>query len=213
MARYSHVAWDFNGTVLDDVSIGITAVNRLLERRSLRIIESEEAYRGLFDFPVIDYYKRLGFDFDKYPYDELAIEWVNEYNSLSHLARAREGIEEALARLKDAGVKQYIVSASSIDMLKAQLDSLGLTGYFEKIIGSDNIHAYGKKEATKIFADSLDKERTVFIGDTVHDYDSAAYAGIDCIFISGGHQSKEKLLTRSDVIFDSFKEITDIILR
>ena len=66
MARYSHVAWDFNGTVLDDVSIGITAVNRLLERRSLRIIESEEAYRELFDFPVIDYYKRLGFDFEKW---------------------------------------------------------------------------------------------------------------------------------------------------
>ena len=212
MKRYSHVAWDFNGTVLDDVSIGITAVNRLLERRSLKKIESEDAYRELFDFPVIDYYKRLGFDFDKYPYEELAIEWVNEYNALSHLAPAREGIEKALSRLKDAGVKQYIVSASSIDMLRVQLDALGLSGYFEEIIGSDNIHAYGKKEATRLFASTLDKSRTVFIGDTVHDYDSAAYAGIDCLFISGGHQSKEKLLTRSDKIFDSFEQITDIIL-
>ena len=56
---YTHILWDFNGTILDDVSVGINAINVLLKRRKMPIIFSQEEYRAKFCFPVIDYYLSL----------------------------------------------------------------------------------------------------------------------------------------------------------
>ena len=56
--KYSHIIWDFNGTILDDVSIGIEAINMLLLRRGLKTIDSVDEYRRIFGFPIKDYYRR-----------------------------------------------------------------------------------------------------------------------------------------------------------
>ena len=71
--------WDFNGTILDDVEVGIRSVNHLLRERGLRTIESREAYRQIFGFPVEEYYRKLGFDFEKEPYEVIAPLWVEQY--------------------------------------------------------------------------------------------------------------------------------------
>ena len=65
MAKYTHLMWDFNGTIFDDAQAGIDAVNKMLSERGLPIIESREKYKEIFDFPIEDYYKGLGFDFDR----------------------------------------------------------------------------------------------------------------------------------------------------
>ena len=61
--HYTHVIWDFNGTILNDVRLGISCTNRMLEERGLPVIPDEDTYRGIFGFPIDDYYSRLGFDF------------------------------------------------------------------------------------------------------------------------------------------------------
>ena len=66
MHRKNIVFWDWNGTLLDDVDVCIEAMNRLLERRGMDLI-SIERYRDIFDFPVKNYYEKLGFDFDNEP--------------------------------------------------------------------------------------------------------------------------------------------------
>ena len=63
--KYTHLIWDFNGTIMDDVKAGIDSVNQMLSERSLPIIPSVEAYRDIFDFPIEEYYRSLGFDFVK----------------------------------------------------------------------------------------------------------------------------------------------------
>ena len=76
MKIYDYCIWDFNGTLLDDVGAGISSVNTLLSERNLPVIPSVDYYRGIFRFPIIEYYKSLGFDFDSEPYEELAPKWV-----------------------------------------------------------------------------------------------------------------------------------------
>ena len=76
------VIWDFNGTLLDDVQAGIDSVNTLLVEREIPTVESVEKYREVFRFPIIDYYRALGFDFDAEPYEIIAHEWVENYRRL-----------------------------------------------------------------------------------------------------------------------------------
>ena len=60
--QYTHVLWDFNGTVYDDMEACLRSVNEMLSERGLPVL-SAEAYREVFDFPVKDYYAKIGFDF------------------------------------------------------------------------------------------------------------------------------------------------------
>ena len=77
--NYNYVIWDFNGTIFDDVQIGIDSLNILLKRRNLPLVQSKEAYKSWFIFPIIEGYKKIGFDFDTESYDDVAVEWVKEY--------------------------------------------------------------------------------------------------------------------------------------
>ena len=61
--KHTDVIWDFNGTILDDVAAGIASVNKMLSDRSLPTIKDKEHYRKIFRFPIIEYYRSLGFDF------------------------------------------------------------------------------------------------------------------------------------------------------
>ena len=59
--HYRHIIWDWNGTLLDDLDYCVGIMNAILRRRSLPELDRAR-YRAVFDFPVRDYYARLGFD-------------------------------------------------------------------------------------------------------------------------------------------------------
>lgn len=82
--NYSHIVWDFNGTLLDDVSICIEAMNSLLKKYGRPALDSVEAYRRNFCFPVADYYEKIGLERQKFVI--YAAEWVAEYNLRSAFA-------------------------------------------------------------------------------------------------------------------------------
>jgi hypothetical protein len=60
--NYKNIIWDWNGTLLNDITICIKSMNILLKERTLPLI-SEDKYRDIFTFPVRNYYEQLGFDF------------------------------------------------------------------------------------------------------------------------------------------------------
>ena len=193
LKKYSHIIWDFNGTILDDVEVGIKSANILLGRRNLPLLKSREQYQSVFGFPIIDYYKRLGFDFNRESFDDLAVEWVDIYMSLEKQAPVFGGIKEKLSQFKNAGYHQIILSATELTMLKGQLDRLEIDNYFEHVLGLDNIHAFSKVEIGREWMQKEKPHKAVFLGDTVHDLETANAMGVDCILIASGHQSYETL--------------------
>ena len=77
---YTYCIWDFNGTILDDVDLGIYSINMLMERYKIDNALDKTSYREKFGFPIIDYYRKIGFDFEKISYKELANEWIKIYS-------------------------------------------------------------------------------------------------------------------------------------
>lgn len=202
--NYSHVIWDFNGTILDDVQTGINCVNVMLKKRGLAEIPDKNYYHMVFGFPVKDYYARLGFDFSKEDYNTLAIEWVNLYMKESKKARLNYGIKETLDYIKKCEIPQYILSATEITMLKTQLKKLKIEDYFEEILGLDNIHAGSKTELGLEWMNRVKPSKALLIGDTTHDFETAQQMGIECVLYSGGHMDRKKLESCGTRIIDSF---------
>ena len=176
--NHTHLIWDFNGTILQDVDLGIRCTNTMLSARNLAVIPSVEAYREVFGFPIDEYYRRMGFDFEKEDYDTvLAPEWVAMYMEGEPTCPMMEGAAEAIAAVKALGIPQVLLSATEIDMLTGQLERLGIRGEFREVIGLDNIHARSKKAQALAWKERNPDARPLFVGDTLHDADVAAAVG------------------------------------
>ena len=209
--KYTHLFWDFNGTIFSDMQAGIDAVNRMLGDRGLPIIADMEAYREIFDFPIKEYYRKLGFDFDKEPYEVLAPIWVELYLENCCSAGIVDGVDTVVKAVAKTETKQVILSACEKDMLCDQLAELGVIEYFDEIIGLDDIHAAGKLHLAREWRDKNPEAKILFVGDTTHDAETAEVLGADCLLFTGGHQSKERLLTTGCETIDGIVEILDHI--
>ena len=211
--NYTYCIWDFNGTIFDDVKASMDAVNTLLAERGLDIIDSKERYHEVFDFPIIDYYRRIGFDFDKEPYEVIAPIWVGLYMENSKSAGLFDGVIESLDFFESRGVKQSVLSASEKNMLTGQLKTLGIYERFEEIMGIDNIYAESKLALARAWRERHPNDKVMFIGDTTHDYETAKLLGADCYLISAGHQPEYKLrAVAEDVkVFGSLAELIEYL--
>lgn len=208
---FSHVIWDFNGTIFDDVDVGIKSANVLLEREGLPLIKSRKEYRDVFGFPIIDYYRKLGLVTTEESYNALAPIWVDIYNELEKSAKIFDGVEDKLKKIKEAGIHQIILSATETEMLKAQVKRLGIYDYFDDVLGLDNIRAYSKVEVAKEWIKKEKPQKAVFLGDTTHDFEVAKQIGVECILIANGHQSKEVLEKCGIRVVDSLNDIDSVI--
>ncbi len=201
--RYQHVIWDWNGTLLDDVGMVVDVMNGILDSRGLPTI-GRSRYLDVFDFPVRDYYERLGFDFELEPFESLAKAFVGEYETRWRGCSLRFGATDALASLTAEGISQSVLSASENGRLQGYAAHFGIAESFERLVGIGNTHAASKLEEGRRWMRELDSDpsRVVLIGDTVHDYEVARDLGIDSILVEGGHQPRHRLTATGAPVVD-----------
>lgn len=213
MKKYTHVIWDFNGTVLNDVQAGIDSINAMLAPRGLPTLDSVEAYRAAFGFPVEEYYRRLGFDFAKEDFKTcLAPLWVSLYQQNSRRSRLYEGVELLSQSLRKKGILQSILSASERTMLREQLRTRGALDWFDEIWGTDSIHAYGKERLAAAWRAAHPDATAVVLGDTTHDFTVAHEIGADCILVAAGHHSYERLASCGTAVVRDLKECACLLM-
>jgi len=134
-----HIIWDWNGTLLDDVSFGYRLANWLLSQYHLPQIENLETYRRIFTFPVKDYYNAIGFGDDIFP--EVAVKWMDKYMAEEHECPLQPGALEVTRLFREKGLRQVIISASQLENLKFQLKERPFFDYFEPPRGRGDIYA------------------------------------------------------------------------
>lgn len=209
LRNYKNIIWDWNGTLLNDVSLCIEVMNGMLAKRNLPAI-SAETYQDIFCFPIYRYYEKLGFDFDVEPFETLAVEYVSEFDERSKACELHIGAVETLGSLKLNGRRQFILSAHEHESLLDVLSSHDLRKYFDGIYGIENCEAGSKIHRGKVLIKehNLNPEETVLIGDTDHDLEVADELGISCILISNGHNSHHRLTSLHSAVYPTLANVT-----
>lgn len=186
--------WDWNGTLLDDVQVCVDTMNAILGKRALPLLDLAR-YREIFTFPVQDYYRAAGLDFDQEPFTALAEEFIVPYNQAALGCGLCEGAREALEQLREWGVRQVIVSASHQDALREQVEAQGIGEYFEALLGIQDVLGVGKAGLAREYLQSrgIDRNQAWCIGDTLHDFEVAREMGCPCVLVAQGHQSPQRL--------------------
>lgn len=206
--NYKHVIWDWNGTLLNDIALCVDIINGLLKSRNIKTL-SHDDYRLIFTFPVKDYYKKAGLDFEKHSFEILGKQWMDVYEFRKDECSLFPGTHEVLTKISSMGIGQSVLSAYSHDTLVKIIEYYNLSRFFSHVSGLDNIYAsskldIGKELITKI---ELSGDEIVLIGDTIHDYEVARDLGINSILIANGHQSKERLIECHTLVLDKISDL------
>ena len=191
----THVIWDWNGTLLNDVELCLGIMQRTVARYGLREISREE-HRAKFQMPIAQYYESLGFDLEKIPFERLNQEFILEYQSRLTECRLFEGAEDFLSQLKDQGKEMAVLSAANQLHLEELLNQFRIDHFFNAIFGLPDTQARCKIDRGRQLLTTWNapKESTILIGDMDHDYHVAQALGIDILLLGDGHQSYERLI-------------------
>ena len=208
--KYSHVFWDWNGTLLNDLEWSFSVLNRMLDRRGMKVLQNISVYHKVFGFPIMEYYKKVGFDFEREPYEEVAQEYVDlYYKDKTGGCLLSDGAKELLELLEENGIKQVVLSASKHSNLVAQIEEFHIRHYFYDILGIKDIYGGSKIDIGCDYITRENVNQGILIGDTNHDYEVAKAMGVDCILIASGHQSKERLLECGVPVFDNLMDMLE----
>jgi len=208
----STIIWDWNGTLLNDADICVDAINKMLKKRNLPQL-SLDKYRDVFTFPVIEYYKEVGFDFTLEQWEPVAMEFINLYLKTLPSCGLTPFATETLELFKQKGYRQAIISAMQHDALLKSVSELGISEYFEFIGGIGDHYGGGKIENARSYYTTagLNPANITLIGDTLHDSEVVAELQCKCILVATGHQSFERLLKSGLPVIKNLSEINQEI--
>ena len=214
MPGYKYIIWDWNGTILDDLQVNFEVENTLLSRRGRKLIKDIEEYHEKFQFPIIKFYESLDFDLENEKFEDIAREYVLEFDERFYELEVFPDAESVIREFKFKGIEQIVLSQTEQRWLEKQVSYHDMAYLFTDLLGARDIYVKGKIGIALewITKNNIDTAQVLMVGDTIHDFEVAETIGCDCILISRGHQPKEKLLTTGAVVLDTIEELKRMVI-
>lgn len=206
----THVVWDWNGTLFDDLHCCVEVANQLLTEFELPTLDGVAGYHAKFRFPISAYYADLGFDLSPGGNFEAAAQrFIELYHSAAPGCGLHAGATETLRRLHDAGVTQVVISASMQANLDQQLAPFSLDRWLVGAHGLGDIYARSKEGLVRGWlADAGVRPASVLmVGDSEHDFEIADAVGARCVLFSGGHHARAHLESLGAPVVDDLSAI------
>ena len=209
----THIIWDYNGTVVDDVKTSVAAVNAMLRARSLPPTDLD-TYKETLTMPLDKYYESVGII--NPDISVLSIEFQKYCDKYSHMSKIFDGFDEVINLTKKLSITNILLSSLYEGFLVKEAEKYSITECFDKIIGLKDTSVSSKlNNAKKYLTDmGLSTESVLFVGDLTTDYNMAKALGCKCVLIPNGHNSKRRCMLEEvqvcEDLFDFAKYIQSI---
>ncbi|MDR0305284.1 MAG: HAD hydrolase-like protein [Chitinispirillales bacterium] len=208
MRQFDHIIWDWNGTIIDDVSLALSILNTQLNENAREAMSLEE-YRSCFTFPIKTFYERIGLFGTDEDFMKKNKVFIDRYAQKLNECRIHNGVIEVLDTFIRSGGTHSVLSVYAQKHLTEMARQLGIADKFTHIKGMSGIEGNSKVCAGVEHLSTLNckTSRVLFVGDTTHDYEVASALGVQCALIPKGHQSKEVLSGCQALLLDSHEEL------
>lgn len=210
--RYHNILWDWNGTLIDDAVTSLNCVNDMLSEMNKPLITLDQYYTYV-ETPIIGFYRHILTE-DELDFPTISKSFHDSYNRRINETSLAKNAIKVLKTLKENGAKQYIITATKEESAKKLTKEYNVSEYFDGIFGADNTLAESKVERALTFFknNNINPTDTVFIGDSLHDLETANALGVDCILVTFGHQGKAIIESSGTVTADNLIDVLDIIM-
>ncbi len=183
----SAIIFDWSGTLVDDLPPVLDATNAVLVHAGKPPL-SREGFRRTFRLPYTKFYEEMT---PHVPMHELEAVFRRAFKesreAVTLLPHAREFVEYAASRR----LRLFVLSSAPQDAVEEQARTFGLHGYMERI------HADVPDKSAVIHEllahHGIEPDRTLYVGDMVHDIDTARAADIFSVAVLTGYDYAETL--------------------
>ncbi|WP_035848683.1 HAD family hydrolase [Kitasatospora azatica] len=210
----THIVWDWNGTLLNDMAAVVGASNAAFATVGGAPLSLEQ-YRANYEIPIPRFYKRvLGFQPSGAQWEALDAAFQQRYSELSGGCTLTEGVVELLAGWAAEGGTQSLLSMYEHQRLVPVVERFGIQRHFLRVDGRVG-PSHGQKAASLVrhlaaLGPTVDPARTVLIGDAADDALAAREAGAHAVLYTGGSHIRENLEPIGVPVVDTLAEAVEL---
>ena len=207
--KYDLIVFDWDGTIMDSTGLIAECIQLAARDRGLPIPSTESA-KSIIGLGVHESTRRLFPDLDHAAQLIFALAYRKHFVARDHEAPVYAGIPELLAGLDNPGRFLAVATGKPRAGLERAFGHTGLKSTFHFSRCADEGFAKPHPDMLLKLMDftAVPPERTLMIGDTIHDLELASNANVAAVAVTYGAHSAELLGTRRAVhIVDTVKEL------
>ena len=199
--RYDLVVFDWDGTLMDSTGL----ISRSLQQ-ACRDVGTPEPTRDealfVIGLNMADTFARVAPHLDEAGRRLLAERYRHHFLANEHEAPLYGGVPEMLSDLHGSGRRLAVATGKARRGLDRALDATGLRRWFEATRCADEGFAKPHPGMLLMLLEltGVDPSRALMVGDTTHDLELAANAGVDAVAVSYGAHHEELLATRPALV-------------
>ena len=208
--------FDLDGTLIDSKRDLVLSVNATLAHMDRAELSEDTISTYVGNGAPVLIQRALGDGASQADVDR-ALGYFLGYYKVHKLDNTRlyDGVQEALDRLRGADVQLAILTNKPVGASNGIVSGLGLDGYFLRVYGGNSFAA--KKPdpigIETLLADSgAARERTVMVGDSYVDIETARNAGVAACGVIYGFQPDSFHRAAPDLVFTDLREFAELVI-
>ncbi|HXA52659.1 MAG TPA: HAD-IIIA family hydrolase [Candidatus Acidoferrum sp.] len=208
--------FDLDGTLIDSKLDLAHAVNATRRHMSMPELEHERVYSYVGNGAPVLIRRALGEAATEAQVQE-ALEFFLEYYREHYLDYTvlYPGVKESLDRFRDAGKRMAVLTNKPVGISKAIIKGLGVQNHFFQVYGGNSFD-FKKPHPAGVEAllqeTGITASRTLMIGDSSVDMQTARNAGIASAGVTYGFAPESLSDPKPDQLFDSMPELAAWLL-
>jgi phosphoglycolate phosphatase len=184
---FRNLIFDWSGTLVDDLGPVIEATNAVMDHYALPRFDRVR-FRHQFRLPYREFYHDL---LPNIPLEELEARFRSAFDTALTPVTVLPHAREKLAWCAASGLRVFVLTSMDTTAFERQLDDLDLRRFFEATYSG----VADKRERIHSILEThrLDPAETAFVGDMIHDVETARHGGIASIAVLTGYTLPEIL--------------------
>ncbi len=205
---YRALILDWSGTLVDDSMPTLMATNAVLGKYDKEPMTWEQ-FRSSFRLPYSEWYEE---HVPGISLEDLEEHFRAAFDVSEESVTPLEGTREFLEWCSQNEIRLFVLTSMDGDIFREQMRRFGFGSYFEDIYA-------GVLDKRKVIANLIDEKGlarndTAYVGDMLHDIETAHHGGVASIAVLSGYDRLEKLESANPTfILPSVKSLHAILRR
>jgi len=197
---FKNIVLDWSGTLVDDLSVVVEATNEVMTHYGAPTF-NRDSFKASFFLPYTEWYQEV---LPQVPTVELETIFRSAFDKSIEPVIPLEGAGSFLKWAAERGIRLFILSSVHEEKFLEQANGFGWLGYFESIYAGV-VNKVGKLQEI-IEMHELKPEHTAFVGDMVHDVETANFNQVTSVGLWQGYQTADELAgANADMLFPNIK--------